>query len=861
MRNLAEYLEEYDLKKYQEAVNKGEAKDPIILYAEEVRAEYQDLLKLAESEETKNLINKAIGELDAYIENQDVLDFYINRKRYLYSYENIQKQIKQYEDAIKDAENDKENPFIAQVVKMAKEDPVIKAAKESAKESINEAKRIAAEVKSDFKDFAQKNEKFLHNAKLLVGLEKIKEEDLIKLSDKIDFENRMETAKGLVNNAALDVFDAADTLKRTVRDSAKDFKALIKENNDWRMELLHSARLFVTYTTKGLFKDLALKVLNTESLVDKAKVAEQFFKEGTKSEEHSKELLGQTSKELLAYMLLTPLTKIAKQESLDATKAYFEALPDYDGSKEKSDIKEIRDIIKSNNEKFFAKTVQLAKSNYASLEELKPEQEKDDVESELEELFGVSKEKETLLELANNPVSVEELSSKLHSFQTKDVAKAYETLTTEERQKLYPLLGTDYISEIIVQTKTPDKFFPELHIASLAEIENAFEETKVSKNASVSKEAHDLRVRIIEDKYGLQLSKAQERIQRKFERNERKIEKLDKQLKALFNDKKTNIEEIKKTDAMLSLLADNIYKTVAIHPDDMHFIMTGTQELKERAWEIKAYSTSDKFKRFGQLGNEKSNLLKQNKAFEKKILKIAAKVETYRQFESLLAEQKTEMDILTFEAEEINEHEKKKTDELRAEKIGLNDFDLAAFEKIGEAISTKAAEEYSNDEEFIDLDNDDEIKEREPEDEEQEIREVKEKIFEHVELPEELDHIDYNDDLDEDFEHEGLLEENDDYEDDFDEDLNYQDEEFSIKEFITNKFNEMKDEFIAILNGYPSAEMMAAALKADKEAANAQNDAIYGDISYKDPEEEEEFGLDSEDEEEMEEPDYADLSE
>ena len=77
---------------------------------------------------------------------------------------------------------------------------------------------------------------------------------------------------------------------------------------------------------------------------------------------------------------------------------------------------------------------------------------------------------EELIAILRSPLSAEELSDRLHDYHEKDIADALESLTTEERQRLYPILGAEYVSEIFAYVEDPDKYFAELNIESAAKI-------------------------------------------------------------------------------------------------------------------------------------------------------------------------------------------------------------------------------------------------------------------------------------------------------------------------------------------------------------------------------------------------------
>ena len=77
---------------------------------------------------------------------------------------------------------------------------------------------------------------------------------------------------------------------------------------------------------------------------------------------------------------------------------------------------------------------------------------------------------EELLAILRSPLSKEELNDSLRDYHEKDIADALEELTPEERQRLYPILGAEYVSEILTYVEDPDKYFAELNIESAAKI-------------------------------------------------------------------------------------------------------------------------------------------------------------------------------------------------------------------------------------------------------------------------------------------------------------------------------------------------------------------------------------------------------
>ena len=77
---------------------------------------------------------------------------------------------------------------------------------------------------------------------------------------------------------------------------------------------------------------------------------------------------------------------------------------------------------------------------------------------------------EELLAILRTPLAKEELREQLRDYHEKDIADAFEELTKEERQKLYGILGAEYISEIFAYLEEPDTYFAELNLESAAEV-------------------------------------------------------------------------------------------------------------------------------------------------------------------------------------------------------------------------------------------------------------------------------------------------------------------------------------------------------------------------------------------------------
>ena len=77
---------------------------------------------------------------------------------------------------------------------------------------------------------------------------------------------------------------------------------------------------------------------------------------------------------------------------------------------------------------------------------------------------------EELLAILRSPLSREELNDSLRDYHEKDIADAFEFLTKEERQKLYNILGAEYISEIFAYLEEPDTYFAELNLENAAKV-------------------------------------------------------------------------------------------------------------------------------------------------------------------------------------------------------------------------------------------------------------------------------------------------------------------------------------------------------------------------------------------------------
>lgn len=77
---------------------------------------------------------------------------------------------------------------------------------------------------------------------------------------------------------------------------------------------------------------------------------------------------------------------------------------------------------------------------------------------------------EELVGLIRGNLSGEELLERLADYHENDLAGAFEQLTKEERQKLYPLLGAEKVSEIFAYIEDVDAYMKELDIRHVAKI-------------------------------------------------------------------------------------------------------------------------------------------------------------------------------------------------------------------------------------------------------------------------------------------------------------------------------------------------------------------------------------------------------
>ena len=75
---------------------------------------------------------------------------------------------------------------------------------------------------------------------------------------------------------------------------------------------------------------------------------------------------------------------------------------------------------------------------------------------------------EELLTLFRSNLGKEELLEKISDYHESDIADAMEQMTPEERKKLYPLLGEEYIAEILSYTEDAAEYLQEINLENAA---------------------------------------------------------------------------------------------------------------------------------------------------------------------------------------------------------------------------------------------------------------------------------------------------------------------------------------------------------------------------------------------------------
>ena len=77
---------------------------------------------------------------------------------------------------------------------------------------------------------------------------------------------------------------------------------------------------------------------------------------------------------------------------------------------------------------------------------------------------------EELLEILRSSLAADELQDQISDYHESDIADAFEQLTEEERRRLYPLLGSEWIAEIFTYIEDPDEYLKELDLGQAAQV-------------------------------------------------------------------------------------------------------------------------------------------------------------------------------------------------------------------------------------------------------------------------------------------------------------------------------------------------------------------------------------------------------
>ncbi len=77
---------------------------------------------------------------------------------------------------------------------------------------------------------------------------------------------------------------------------------------------------------------------------------------------------------------------------------------------------------------------------------------------------------EEILSIFRSDISPAELNEKISDYHENDIAGALEQMTPEERQKIYPILGAEKVSEIFTYIEDVDKYIGELNIEKAAKV-------------------------------------------------------------------------------------------------------------------------------------------------------------------------------------------------------------------------------------------------------------------------------------------------------------------------------------------------------------------------------------------------------
>ena len=75
-----------------------------------------------------------------------------------------------------------------------------------------------------------------------------------------------------------------------------------------------------------------------------------------------------------------------------------------------------------------------------------------------------------LVQIIRSGLTKDELMEHLSNYHENDIAGALEQLTPEERKRLYPVLGTELVSEIFTYIEDPDEYLMEIPLESAAKV-------------------------------------------------------------------------------------------------------------------------------------------------------------------------------------------------------------------------------------------------------------------------------------------------------------------------------------------------------------------------------------------------------
>lgn len=92
---------------------------------------------------------------------------------------------------------------------------------------------------------------------------------------------------------------------------------------------------------------------------------------------------------------------------------------------------------------------------------------------------------EELLTLFRSNLGKEELLEKISDYHESDIADAMEQMTPEERKKLYPLLGEEYIAEILSYTEDAAEYLQEINLENAARVISEMDSDDAEKDVKL----------------------------------------------------------------------------------------------------------------------------------------------------------------------------------------------------------------------------------------------------------------------------------------------------------------------------------------------------------------------------------------